>query len=301
MPDIKNILNSNLKSSKVLFDEPMNIHTSFKIGGKADIFIGLKDVNDLIFILDLCKKESIPYYIMGNGTNLLVKDNGFRGIIIQFFKGYNNILLEENNIITVQSGVLLSSIANFALKNSLTGFEFASGIPGTLGGAICMNAGAYDGEMKDIIMSVTALKNNEIIELPKDQLEFEYRNSIIQKENMIALSAKIKLNKGNYNDIQEKMKDLNKRRNEKQPVEIPSAGSTFKRPHGYFAGKLIMDSGLKGFCIGGACVSEKHCGFVVNKGNATANDVIMLIEHIKKTVNDKFNVTLHPEIKIIGE
>lgn len=300
MQYIKDILKNNLKYSEISFDEPMDIHTSFKIGGKADIFIKPKNIDELIFILNTCKDKNIPYYIMGNGTNLLVKDNGFRGVIIQLFKNWKDISL-KNNTITAQSGALLSAVSNFALKNSLTGLEFASGIPGTLGGAVCMNAGAYDGEMKDVILSAVLLKNNEIIEMSCDELKFEYRKSIIQTENMIVLSASIKLNNGNYNEIKEKIQDLNKRRNEKQPIEIPSAGSTFKRPENYFAGKLIMDSGLKGFSIGGASVSDKHCGFVVNKGNARAKDVIELIEYIKHTVKNKFNVVLEPEIRIIGE
>ncbi len=286
--------------SDVLFDEPMKKHTTFKIGGNADVFISPKNVDEVKKSVSLCKEFDIPYYIIGNGSNLLVGDKGFRGVIIQIFKNMNNIEVSGNTIIA-ESGAFLTSVSKKALENSLTGLEFAAGIPGTIGGGVCMNAGAYGGEMKDVVKKVTLLKDSEVVEFSNEDACFEYRNSKILKENMIVLSTELTLEKGNFDEIKEKMNGFNKSRVEKQPLEFPSAGSTFKRPVGYFAGKLIMDSGLRGYSVGGASVSEKHCGFVINKGGATAKDVITLIENVKNIVNDKFGVILEPEIRIIGE
>lgn len=286
--------------SDVLFDEPMKKHTTFKIGGNADVFISPKNVDEIKKSVSLCKEFDIPYYIIGNGSNLLVGDKGFRGVIIQIFKNMNNIEVSGNTIIA-ESGAFLTSVSKKALENSLTGLEFAAGIPGTIGGGVCMNAGAYGGEMKDVVKKVTLLKDSEVVEFSNEDACFEYRNSKILKENMIVLSTELTLEKGNFDEIKEKMNGFNKSRVEKQPLEFPSAGSTFKRPVGYFAGKLIMDSGLRGYSVGGASVSEKHCGFVINKGGATAKDVITLIENVKNIVNDKFGVILEPEIRIIGE
>lgn len=286
--------------SNVLFDEPMKKHTTFKIGGNADVFISPKNVDEVKKSVSICKEFDIPYYIIGNGSNLLVGDKGFRGVIIQIFKNMNNIEVSGNTIIA-ESGAFLTSVSKKALDNSLTGLEFAAGIPGTIGGGVCMNAGAYGGEMKDVVKKVTLLKDSEVVEFSNEDACFEYRNSKILKENMIVLSTELTLEKGNFDEIKEKMNGFNKSRVEKQPLEFPSAGSTFKRPVGYFAGKLIMDSGLRGYSVGGASVSEKHCGFVINKGGATAKDVITLIENVKNIVNDKFGVILEPEIRIIGE
>lgn len=286
--------------SNVLFDEPMKKHTTFKIGGNADVFISPKNVDEVKKSVSICKEFDIPYYIIGNGSNLLVGDRGFRGVIIQIFKNMNNIEVSGNTIIA-ESGAFLTSVSKKALDNSLTGLEFAAGIPGTIGGGVCMNAGAYGGEMKDVVKKVTLLKDSEVVEFSNEDACFEYRNSKILKENMIVLSTELTLEKGNFDEIKEKMNGFNKSRVEKQPLEFPSAGSTFKRPVGYFAGKLIMDSGLRGYSVGGASVSEKHCGFVINKGGATAKDVITLIENVKNIVNDKFGVILEPEIRIIGE
>lgn len=301
MADIKKLLIERLTKENVFFNEPMNNHTSFKIGGKADIFVTPEKEEDILFLLKLFENENINYYFMGNGTNLIVKDKGYRGAVIQLFKKYNKIELKNNYIINAQSGALLSSVSKFALKNCLKGMEFASGIPGTIGGAICMNAGAYDGEMKDIVKSIKVIKDGKIFSLDSKEADFGYRKSRISNENMIVLSSELILKKGDYDNIKNKMLDFSKRRTEKQPLEFPSAGSTFKRPEGYFAGKLIMDSGLRGYKIGGAMVSEKHCGFVINTGNATCSDVINIIEHIKKTVFEKFGVMLNAEVKIIGE
>lgn len=301
MADIKKLLIERLTKENVFFNEPMNNHTSFKIGGKADIFVTPEKEEDILFLLKLFENENINYYFMGNGTNLIVKDKGYRGAVIQLFKKYNKIELKNNYIINAQSGALLSSVSKFALKNCLKGMEFASGIPGTIGGAICMNAGAYDGEMKDIVKSIKVIKDGKIFSLDSKEADFGYRKSRISNENMIVLSSELILKKDDYDNIKNKMLDFSKRRTEKQPLEFPSAGSTFKRPEGYFAGKLIMDSGLRGYKIGGAMVSEKHCGFVINTGNATCSDVINIIEHIKKTVFEKFGVMLNAEVKIIGE
>jgi len=300
MNDIKKILSEKFAEDKIIFNEPMYKHTSFKIGGNADIFIKPTLKEEIEFVIEKCRKTNTPFYIIGNGSNLLVTDKGYRGVIIQICKNYSGIEI-NGNILNAKSGTLLSSIANAALKNSLSGIEFASGIPGTLGGAVCMNAGAYGKEMREIINSVDVYYKGQFMTITNKEAEFEYRNSKILKENMIVLSSEIELENGIYNDIKSKMYQLNKQRAEKQPVELPSAGSTFKRPKGYFAGKLIMDAGLKGFTIGGAAVSEKHCGFIVNKANASSKDVLNLIDYIKDIVYNKFNVMLEPEIRIIGE
>lgn len=298
MTDIADILKGKFKSSQLLFNEPMKNHTSFKIGGNADIVILPESIDEISFIIKFLDDKKINYFVMGNGTNLLVSDNGFKGVIIKLSKNFSDIVV-ENDIIKAQSGAFLSKIANMALDNELTGFEFASGIPGSLGGAVCMNAGAYGGEMKNVVKSVTVLDKGCIKKLSPDSAEFGYRTSRILKENMIVLEAEIQLEKGEYDKINSLMKELKLKRNQKQPVELPSAGSTFKRPEGYFAGKLIMDAGLRGFRIGDAQVSEKHCGFVVNRGDAKCDDVLKLCETIKKVVFEKFGVMLETEIRII--
>jgi len=286
--------------NNVLFDEPMKKHTTFKVGGNADVFVMPESFDEVRKSVSLCEDLDIPYYVIGNGSNIIVGDGGFRGVIIQIFKSLNNIK-SFDNIIRAESGALLSMVSKNALNFSLSGLEFASGIPGTVGGGVCMNAGAYGGEMKDVVTKITVLKDNDILEISNDDAGFEYRNSHMLKENMIVLCAEFSLEKGNPYEIKQKMAELNKMRNEKQPLEFPSAGSTFKRPEGYFAGKLIMDAGLRGYSVGDAAVSEKHCGFVINKGNASAKDILTLIEHIKNVVNCKFGVTLETEIRIIGE
>ncbi len=298
MTDFRNIFKEF--SNNVLFNEPMKKHTTFKIGGNADVFITPKSADEIKKTVSLCKEFNVPYYIIGNGSNILVGDKGFRGVIVQIFKNLSGVNICDNTI-KAQSGAFLSAVSKMAFENKLSGLEFASGIPGTVGGGICMNAGAYGGEIKDVVRKVTVLKDNKIVEISKDEACFEYRNSRILKENMIVIEAEIVLEKGNADEIKEKMITFNKLRNEKQPLNFPSAGSTFKRPKGYFAGKLIMDSGLSGYSVGGACISEKHCGFVINKQDATAKDVITLIENVKNIVNDKFGVILEPEIRFIGE
>lgn len=288
-------------SQGALFDEPMCNHTSFKIGGNADAFISAESVDEIKALIAYCKNNDIPYLVMGNGSNMLVGDNGIRGVVIQVGSGMQNVKIEGNTVYA-DAGILMSKLANIILKAELTGFETLSGIPGNLGGGIYMNAGAYGGEIKDIIDGVTYLTpDGEIKYAKKDELDLSYRHSMFCDKNYVILSAVLNLQKGNYDEIKEKMLDYNKRRSDKQPLNMPSAGSTFKRPEGHFAGKLIEDSGLMGYTIGGAQVSEKHAGFVVNCGGATAEDVFMLIEHIKKTVMDKFGVLLEPEVRLTGE
>ncbi|NLW22628.1 MAG: UDP-N-acetylmuramate dehydrogenase [Tissierellia bacterium] len=286
---------------KILFNEPMKEHTSFKIGGPADVMIIPDSEGRIVEAVKFCRENNIKYFIMGNGTNLLVKDGGIRGVVIKIANGFNRIDIDGIRVVC-QSGALLSTVANRLLKESLTGFEFASGIPGTIGGAITMNAGAYGGEMKDIVLKVRALdQNNKIVELTKDDMDFRYRGSRVVDEGLVVLAAEFQLEKGEYSKIEERMKDLTHQRTSKQPLEFPSGGSTFKRPEGYYAGKLIDDAGLRGIRYGDAQVSEKHCGFIVNTGKATFHDVYMLIQTVQKIVHDKFGVLLEPEIKIIGD
>ena len=292
-----NIIDKN----NIKIDEPMKKHISFRVGGPADILVKPNTEEELSALVKLIKKENIPYLIIGNGSNLLVKDGGIRGVVIELSDNFNNFEI-HGNLINVQSGALLSIVGKAALREELKGFEFASGIPGTLGGALAMNAGAYGGEMKHIVKSVRLMDmDGNIHELTNEEMEFDYRKSILSRENYIVLSAVIELEKGNYDEIKEKMADFTQRRVTKQPLSLPSSGSTFKRPPGHFAGKLIEDSGLRGLTLRGAQVSEKHCGFVVNLGNATAKDLLDLMYVVKSTVNAKYGVMLEEEVKILGE
>lgn len=286
---------------RVCREEPMKKHTTFRVGGPADYFVTPADERELAEVVGLCSRTQTPYYIIGNGSNLLVGDQGYRGVVIQIFKEMNRIL-RDGDTITAQAGCGLAQIANAALEASLTGFEFAAGIPGTLGGAVVMNAGAYGGEMKDVLESVKVLtKEGEILTLAKEELELGYRTSVIPKKGYIVLEAAIRLQAGEKEAIRARMEELREKRTSKQPLEYPSAGSTFKRPEGYFAGKLIQDAGLKGFTVGGAQVSEKHSGFVINTGDATAADVLALIEQVREKVKEETGVTMEPEVKRIGE
>lgn len=290
-----------LGTESVLIDEPMKKHTTFRIGGPADYYVLPKTIEEVQQVMEACKEAEIPYYVLGNGSNLLVSDKGYRGVIIQLYRNLNQIEVEGTKI-RAQVGALLSQIAGEALRHCLTGFEFAAGIPGTLGGAVVMNAGAYGGEMKDVLQEVTALsKDGEIKVLSREELDLGYRTSVIGREGYIALEAVIALKEGKEETIRATMEDLKERRTTKQPLEYPSAGSTFKRPEGYFAGKLIQDTGLRGFSVGGAQVSEKHCGFVINKDNATAQDVIELMKEVSDRVEAKFGVPLEPEVKKLGD
>ena len=290
-----------LGEENVYKDEPMNRHTTFRIGGPADYFVTPENEEQVGAVIALLKQENIPYYVMGNGSNLLVGDNGFRGVILQIYRKMNEVCVEGDHI-HAQAGALLSMIASRALAGSLTGFEFASGIPGTLGGALMMNAGAYGGEMKQVLVSARILtRDGSICEMPVEEMELGYRTSIFAKNGDIVLSAVLKLEHGDADKIKAYMEELKEKRVTKQPLEYPSAGSTFKRPEGYFAGKLIQDAGLRGFRVGGAQVSEKHCGFVINKGNATAADVCRLMADVQAKVQEQFGVTLEPEVKFLGD
>ena len=290
-----------LGEERVFTGEAMSRHTTFKIGGPADYFLMPDKGTDVGRIVKICKESGIPYFILGNGSNLLVGDGGYRGAVIQIYKNMSSVTVEGTEIIA-QAGALLSSVAAAAKNAALTGFEFAGGIPGTMGGAVVMNAGAYGGEMKDVLTEVTVMDDEgEIITLPADKLELGYRTSIIKTAGYIVLEAKLQLKEGDPEVIRETMKDLTIRRITKQPLEYPSAGSTFKRPEGYFAGKLIMDSGLAGYQVGGAQVSEKHCGFVINAGGATARDVRTLMDDVRDVVYKKYGVTLEPEVKFLGD
>ncbi len=290
-----------LDEKDVRLDEPMKKHISFRVGGPADILVKPRTEEQLKNIITFIKKENLPYVVKGNGSNLLVKDGGIRGIVIEISDNFNSYEI-EGNIIKVQSGALLSIIGRAALKQNLKGFEFAAGIPGTIGGALAMNAGAYGGEMKDIVKSVKLMDTEgNIFEYTNEEMQFGYRKSILSKTDYIVLSAEIELEEGSYEEIKEKMNDFTNRRVTKQPLNLPSAGSTFKRPEGYFAGKLIDDSGLRGITLRGAQVSDKHCGFVVNLGEAKAKDILDLMYVVKSTVKNKFGVTLEEEVKILGE
>lgn len=299
--EIRKMFCDLLGEDRVFTEEAMSQHTTFKIGGPADYFLMPDKGEDVGRVIKICKEKEIPYFILGNGSNLLVGDGGYRGTVIQIYRNMSSVTVEGNEI-TAQAGALLSAVAAAAKNASLTGFEFAGGIPGTIGGAVVMNAGAYGGEMKDVLTEVTVMNaEGDIFTLPTEELELGYRTSIIKTAGYIVLEAKIRLKEGDPEVIRETMKDLTIRRTTKQPLEYPSAGSTFKRPEGYFAGKLIMDSGLRGYTHGGAQVSEKHCGFVINTGGATARDVCELMEHVQKTVYEKYNVKLEPEVKFLGD
>lgn len=298
--DFYNKLAELISPELILKNEPMSKHTTFRIGGNADVFVSPK-VSQISDIMKLAKEYDVPVTVIGNGSNLLVGDKGIRGLVLSFGKEAEEIMVDGSCMI-VSAGAILSRIAAEAAKRSLTGFEFAAGIPGTLGGAIVMNAGAYGGEMKDVLISVTVLSpEGEVLELSNDELDLSYRHSCILEKEYIVLEAVLEFMPSEEADIREKMEDYKKRRVEKQPLEYPSAGSTFKRPEGHFAGKLIEDAGLRGYTVGGAQVSEKHCGFVINKGEATAADVLALIEDVKRIVYEKFQVELEPEVKMIGE
>lgn len=278
----------------------MSKHTTFRIGGKADLFVSA-DEKSLPQLLKEAADEKIPVTIIGNGSNLLVGDGGIRGLVIEIGKGMDKIEISDN-IMTVGAGTLLSKAANTAAEHGLSGMEFAAGIPGSVGGAVVMNAGAYGGEMKDIIMDVDVItREGEYRRLTLEELELSYRHSCIIENEYIVVRARLMLHEKDEAQIRLVMEDLKNRRIEKQPLNFPSAGSTFKRPEGYFAGKLIMDAGLRGYSVGGAQVSEKHCGFVVNKGGATASDVVKLMNDVRDKVMEEFGVELEPEVKMIGE
>ena len=286
---------------EILVAEPMKNHTTFRIGGPADALALPKTPEEVAEVVRFCHEHAQPYYVLGNGSNLLVSDEGYRGLVLQLYRNFNDIQVNGETI-TVQSGAMLAAVARTAYQTGLTGLEFASGIPGTIGGAVVMNAGAYGGEMKNVLKEVTVLtKEGEVLVIPAKALELGYRTSVIPKNGWIVLGAVLQLKKGDQEQILARMEELKEQRITKQPLDLPSAGSTFKRPEGYFASKLIMDAGLRGFTVGGAQVSEKHCGFVVNRGNATAADVWELICEVKRRVKEMTGVELEPEVKLLGD
>ena len=294
-------IRANVPEEDILTEEPMSRHTTFRIGGEAACFIRISSEEQLHKLIPYFENVGVEYFVLGKGSNLLVGDKGYPGVILQISDACQQIEAEENRL-QVQAGAALSKVALFAMERGLEGLEFAAGIPGTVGGGVVMNAGAYGGEMKQVVESVRVLSSEgEILTLDNDTMEFGYRTSIIRNRNFTVLSVTFRLREGNREEIRARIEDFQKRRMEKQPLNYPSAGSTFKRPEGYFAGKLIMDAGLRGFQIGDARVSDKHCGFVVNVGKATARDVTDVIEEVQERVRERFGVSLEREVIYLGE
>lgn len=298
---IYEFISTYVPEEDILTEEPMSRHTTFRVGGEAQCFVRISDKEQLKKLIPYLRQVEVPYFILGNGSNLLVSDKGYEGVILQIGNKMNTITVEGIHI-RAQAGALLSQIAKCAYDKGLTGFEFASGIPGSIGGGVVMNAGAYGGEMKQVVESVLVMDiQGEILELSGESMEFGYRTSIIKNRPFIVLEVCLKLEQGNKERIASDMEELAQKRREKQPLEYASAGSTFKRPEGYFAGKLIMDAGLRGYSIGGAQVSDKHCGFVVNTGRASATDVAEVISEVQERVKDKFGVSLETEVIFLGD
>ncbi len=290
-----------IPKESIVLNELMSRHTTFRVGGEAACLLKVSNSKELSKIITFLRETEHEFFVLGNGSNLLVSDNGYDGVVLKLEGEFGEIKTDGLKIVA-GAGVSLSKVAKTALDEGLTGMEFASGIPGTLGGAVVMNAGAYDGEMKQIIEEVTVMdREGNILVLDNDTMEFGYRMSAIKNRPFIVLSAVLMLQEGEKEDIKNKMDDFAERRREKQPLEYASAGSTFKRPEGYFAGKLIMDAGLRGFSVGGAQVSEKHCGFIINKGNASATDIAELIAEVQERVKEQFGVMLEPEVIRIGQ
>jgi len=290
-----------LPEENIYLKEPMKKHTTFRVGGPADCLVEIEDPAQLERILRYLNLIEIPFFVMGKGSNLLVADSGYRGIILHIGPKMNEVRV-ENNIVTAQAGSLMSHVAKAAYDHGLTGFEFASGIPGTIGGGVVMNAGAYGGELSRIVTLVTvADKDGQLLHLDNATMEFEYRTSVIRNHYFIVTEVELGLKKGEPEAIKKRMEEFAARRKEKQPLEYPSAGSTFKRPEGYYAGELIMNAGLKGFRIGGAMVSEKHCGFVINTGDAAARDIYQVIQEVKRVVGETSHVVLEPEVIMLGK
>lgn len=299
MAEFINRLKTILEEGQILENEPMSRHTTFRVGGPARLFISPR-MDQIAEVVKLCREFDIQVLVIGNGSNMLVGDFGIDGVVLEIGKAMSAVKVDGTKVIA-QAGASLASVARAAANNSLTGLEFASGIPGALGGAIVMNAGAYGGEMSQVVKEAKVLTpEGEILTLSLEELDLSYRHSIIPEKHYIVLEVTMELTIGNEEEIKETMKTLNGQRREKQPLEYPSAGSTFKRPTGYFAGKLVQDAGLAGYRVGGAMVSDKHCGFVINYDNATAADVVSLMEDVSRIVNEKFGVTLEPEVKMVG-
>ena len=290
-----------IPENRILRQEPMRLHTTFRVGGPAALFLELQSEQEFRDILTLLHAEEEDYFTVGNGSNLLISDTGYNGVILHPSKNFGDVRVEGERLIC-ESGATLAAIARTALEQELTGFEFAAGIPGSLGGAIVMNAGAYDGEMKQVVETVKLITpEGEIITKDSEEMEFSYRHSILKEKPYLVLSVTIKLRKGEKEQIKARMEELAQKRREKQPLEYPSAGSTFKRPEGYFAAKLIQDAGLRGLMVGGAQVSEKHCGFVINKDQATAKDIYELMKRVQEQVKEKCGVMLEQEVIFLGD
>ena len=290
-----------IPENRILRQEPMRLHTTFRVGGPAALFLELQSEQEFRDILTLLHAEEEDYFTVGNGSNLLISDTGYNGVILHPSKNFGDVRVEGERLIC-ESGATLAAIARTALEQELTGFEFAAGIPGSLGGAIVMNAGAYDGEMKQVVETVKLITpEGEIITKDSEEMEFSYRHSILKEKPYLVLSVTIKLRKGEKEQIKARMEELAQKRREKQPLEYPSAGSTFKRPEGYFAAKLIQDAGLRGLMVGGAQVSEKHCGFVINKDQATAKDIYELMKRVQEQIKEKYGVMLEPEVICLGD
>lgn len=301
MGSFQRLLGEALAPGRVCVHEPMSRHTTFRVGGPADYYVEPGTKEELAAVFAICRQNGIPYYILGNGSNLLVSDKGYRGVMVSLGKHWSGIRVDGPRI-WAGAGALLSCVARAALKNSRKGMEFASGIPGSVGGAVAMNAGAYGSEMADVLESVAALTpGGEERRLAVGELELGYRTSCIAGRGYVVLEAAFILEPGEPEAIREKMEELSRKRKSKQPLEYPSAGSTFKRPLGHFAGKLIEDAGLRGFCVGGAQVSEKHCGFVVNRGGATAADIYELCRRVRQRVWEHSGVELELEVKVLGD
>ncbi len=285
----------------IVFHEPMSKHTTFRVGGEAECFIMIQQEEELAQLIPYLNQIEKEYFILGNGSNLLVGDKGYRGIVMKFAGPMEGIRVEGTRI-TAKAGAMLTKVAVTAKENALSGLEFAAGIPGSIGGGVVMNAGAYDGEMKQVVEAVRVMdKDGQITTLDNDTMEFGYRTSIIKNRPFIVLEVALCLTEGDQAQIGARMEELMEQRRSKQPLEYPSAGSTFKRPEGNYAGKLIMDAGMRGYRIGGARVSDKHCGFVVNTGKATAADIKEVIEEVQERVKERFHVTLEPEVVFLGD
>lgn len=290
-----------VSEENAILSEPLSKHTTFKVGGEADCFVRVGSKEELSKLLSLFERIEQECFILGNGSNLLVSDKGYRGVILQIKDRMNDIVVEADTI-RAEAGALMSAVAKKAMEHELSGLEFAAGIPGTVGGGVVMNAGAYDGAMGQVVEKVVVMNySGEIMEIDNDTMKFGYRTSAIKNRPFIVLETIFKLEKGKQEDIKNKMEEFARLRREKQPLSYPSAGSTFKRPQGHFAGKLIMDAGLRGQCLGGAQVSEKHCGFIINTGNATATDIYELMHEVRESVEKKFGIVLQPEIICLGE
>ncbi|MBO4458811.1 MAG: UDP-N-acetylmuramate dehydrogenase [Butyrivibrio sp.] len=293
-------LRQYVSEDNFILNEKMSRHTTFRTGGPASLFISPADISELKKVMECLRTSGAEFFVLGNGSNLLVSDSGYDGVVVSL-KHFSDISYENEVFIRAGAGTLNSAIATFAKDRDLTGFEFAAGIPGTIGGAMVMNAGAYDGEMKQVVKEVLVISpDGDLKTLSCEEMGFGYRTSFIKGKNYVVVSVLIELEKGQPEEIAAKMADLAQRRRDKQPLEYPSAGSTFKRPEGFFAGKLIEDAGLRGYTVGGACVSEKHCGFVVNKGSATSSDIYKVIDDVRKKVHESYGVLLEPEVIMLG-